>query len=218
MAQPAPRQIVVAAAPGSVDHLLDQLRLPARTTTLVINGGTSDDPDFPVAAVLQSLRVVITEVARHEGPVIISGGTQAGLFSLLGDVVEELRFAGPVIGVVPAAKINRPDGTPLERRHTAVLLVDGETWGDETPTMLELCRALDRRGSVLALIAGGGRQTLVEIDGHRADRRPVIILAGTKRIADDLAQQSPRAADLIFVAVSDPAALGIAAANALGTP
>src|SRR4051794_13788677 len=103
MAQPAPRQIVVAAAPGSVDHLLDQLSLPARTTTLVINGGTSDDPDFPVAAVLQSLRVVITEVARHEGPVIISGGTQAGLFSLLGDVVEELRFAGPVIGVVPAA-------------------------------------------------------------------------------------------------------------------
>jgi len=104
MAQPAPRRIAVAAAPGSVDHLLDQLDLPARTTTLVINGGTSDDPDFPIAEILQALHAVVGELVRHEGPVIISGGTQAGLFSLLGDVVAELRFPGPVIGVVPSGK------------------------------------------------------------------------------------------------------------------
>ena len=194
--------------------MLDQLDLPARTTTLVINGGTSDDPDFPVAAVTQALRVVVGELVRHEGPVIISGGTQAGLFSLLGDVVEELGFAGPVIGVVPSGKINTPDGTPLERHHTFVLLVNGETWGDETPTMLELCRKLGRRGRVVALIAGGGRQTLVEIDGHRADRRPVIILVGTKRIADDLARQSPQPAGLIFVEVADSAAVSAAVAAA----
>ena len=169
MAQPAPRRIAVAAAPGSVDQLLDQLDLPARTTTLVINGGTSDDPDFPVAEVVQALRVVVAELARHAGPVIISGGTQAGLFSLLGDVVEELGFAGPVIGVVPADKINRPNGTPLERHHSHVLLVDGETWGDETPTMLELCRVLGRRGRVVALIAGGGRTDHGR--GRRASRR-----------------------------------------------
>ncbi len=87
---------------------------------------------------------------------IISGGTQAGLFSLLGDVVAELRFAGPVIGVVPAGKINRPNGTPLERHHSHVLLVDGATWGDETPTMLALCRELDRRGPVVASLPVAG--------------------------------------------------------------
>ena len=67
MAQPAPRRIAVAAAPGSVDHLLDQLDLPARTTTLVINGGTSDDPDFPVAAITEALRAVIVELDCGKG-------------------------------------------------------------------------------------------------------------------------------------------------------
>ena len=180
MAQPAPRRIAVAAAPGSVDHLLDQLDLPARTTTLVINGGTSDDPDFPVAEVVQALRVVVGEVVRREGPVIISGGTQAGLFSLLGDVVEELGFAGPVIGVVPSAKIDRPERHAARApSHAMSLLVDGETWGDETPTMLELCRELAGADRWSRWSPEAVAQTLVEIDGHRADHRPVIILTGT---------------------------------------
>ena len=217
MAQSAPRRIAVAAAPGSVDHLLDQLHLPARTTTLVINGGTSDDPDFPIAAITNALRAMIVALGLREGPVIISGGTDAGLFGLLGDVLGDLGFDGPVIGVVPAGKINRPNGTPLEPHHSHALLVDGETWGDETPTMLALCRELDRRGPVVALIAGGGAQTMIEIDGHRVDHRPVIILTGTGRLADDLARQSPRPAGMIFVEVGDLVALGAAASGALAT-
>ena len=218
MAQPAPRRIAVAAAPGSVDHLLDQLDLPARTTTLVINGGTSDDPDFPITTITEALRAVIVELRLREGPVIISGGTDAGLFGLLGDVLGDLGLGGPVIGVVPAGKITRPNGTPLEPHHTHVLLVDGAAWGDETPTMLALCRELDRRGPVVALIAGGGAQTMIEIDGHRVDHRPVIILTGTGRLADHLARQTPPPAGLIFVEVSDLVGLAAAAVGALGTP
>ena len=180
----------------------------------MINGGTSDDPDFPIAEILQALRAVVGELVRHEGPVIISGGTQAGLFSLLGDVVAELRFPGPVIGVVPSGKINRPNGTPLERHHSHVLLVDGETWGDETPTMLALCRELDRRGPVVAVIAGGGAQTMIEIDGHRADHRPVIVLAGTGRLADDLVRR-PALAGVSAVDVADPVDVRLAVSEAL---
>jgi hypothetical protein len=218
MAQPAPRRIAVAAAPGSVDHLLDQLDLPPRTTTLVINGGTSDDRDFPVDSITAALRTVIVELRLHEGPVIISGGTDAGLFGLLGDVVGELGLDGPMIGVVPAGKISRPNGTPLEAHHSHVLMVDGAAWGDETPTMLALCRELARRGPVVALVAGGGAHTLIEIDGHRVDHRPVIILTGTGRLADDLARQIPRPAGLIFVEVSDLVALATTTVDALGPP
>jgi len=215
MARPNPRRIVVAAAPGSVDHLLADLDLPEPATTLVVNGGTSDDPDFPVEAVTVALRAVLAELSRRPGPVIISGGTDAGLFRQLGAVVAEVGFNGPVVGVVPAGKINSPDGTTLERRHTHALLVAGDRWGDETMTMLELCRLLDRRGPAVALVAGGGSRTRVEIDGHRADHRPVLVLAGTGRLADELGA-GPRPAGLTFVDVADPLAVGSAVARALG--
>ena len=190
MARPHPRRIVVAAAPGSVDHQLADLDLPEHATTLVVNGGTSDESDFPTDAVSAALRRVLAELVRRPGPVIISGGTDAGLFRLLGGVVGEVGFGGPVIGVVPAGKINRPNGTPLEGRHTHALLVAGDEWGDETQTMLQLCRLLDQRGPAVALVAGGGTQTRVEIDGHRADHRPVLVLTGTGRLADELAAGS----------------------------
>ena len=202
MTRLSPRRIAVSAAPGSVDHLLSQLDLPAQATTLVVNGGTSDDQDFPEAEISAALRVAVEVLVGRPGPVIVSGGTDAGLFRLLGATVAELGFPGPVIGVVPAGKITRTNGTPLEPHHSHVLMVDADAWGGETSTMLEVCRVLDGRGRALALVAGGGKQTMVEIDGHRTDRRPVIILSGTGRLADDLAE-SGHTAGLSVVDVDD---------------
>jgi hypothetical protein len=178
-----------------------ELDLPTRTTTLVINGETSDDPGFPADEVRLALTAVIGELSRLPGPVIVSGGTDAGVFALLGDVVADLGFPGPVIGVVPAGKIDKPEGTPLEPHHTDIVMVPGDDWGDETPTMLALCRELDRRGPVVALIAGGGEQTLIEIDGHLADRRPLLVLAGTGRAADEMTGRMPVAESVMVTDV-----------------
>ena len=214
MTRISPRRIAVSAAPGSVDHLLGQLDLPTQATTLVVNGGTSDEAEFPEAEVSAALRVAVEVLAARLGPVIVSGGTDAGLFRLLGTTVAELGFPGPVIGVVPAGKITRVNGTPLEPHHSHVLMVDADAWGGETPTMLEVCRALGRRGRVLALVAGGGQQTMVEIDGHRSDGRPVIVLAGTGRLADDLAS-SGHMAGLSVVDVNDVDTVRLTVANFL---
>ncbi len=72
--------------------------------------------------------------------------------------------------------------------------------------MLALCRELDRRGPVVALIAGGGEQTMIEIEGHLADGRAVVALRGTGRAADQMAAQP--AAELLRVAeIDDPRAV-----------
>lgn len=191
MAQSTPRRIEVGTGAAGWAAAIDTLGLPAHTTAVVINGETGDNSGFPAGRVRETLRSVVRELAGCSGPVLVSGGTRAGIFALLGEVVSEFGFAGPVIGVVPAGKINRTDSTPLEPHHTDVLMVDGQAWGDETPTMLALCRELDRRGPVVALVAGGGRQTTVEVEGHRADRRPVVVLRGTGRAADELAARRP---------------------------
>ena len=184
---------------------LAELDLPSRTTTLVVNGETSDDAGFPSAEVRSALAVVISELSGRPGPVIISGGTDAGVFALLGDVVSDLGFAGPVIGVVPAGKIDKPGGTPLEPHHTHIVMVPGADWGEETPSMLDACRQLDRRGPVLVLTAGGGEQTIVEIEGHLADHRSVMVLTGTGRSAEQLADRQPTPDTLMVVDVAQVA-------------
>ena len=194
---------------------LAELDLPTRTTTLVVNGETSDDPGFPSAEVRSALAVVISELSGRPGPVIISGGTDAGVFALLGDVVADLGFTGPVIGVVPAGKIDGPDGAALEPHHTDIVMVPGDEWGDETSTMLALCRKLDRRGPVLALIAGGGEQTMIEVEGHLADHRSVVVLRGSGRAADQLSAR-PAGVGLTVAGVEDHRAVRDAVSRLLG--
>ena len=119
MTEPGLHRIDVAPYPDAVEAAVKQLPLADRTSTLVVNGGTVDEPGWPTADVKAALRAAVVELTTLPGPVIVSGGTHAGLFALLGEVVAESGFAGPVIGVA-----GQPDGstesiTPSWSRTTA---------------------------------------------------------------------------------------------------
>ena len=124
-------------------------------------------------------------------------------------MVAETAFNGPVVGVAPAGRIDGRNHTPLEPHHSHALVVDAESWGDEIPVLMTLVRLLRRRGPVVVLIAGGGKQTLAEVKGHLTAETPVIALRGTGRSTDDLAQ-APDRDRLIVVDVTDPHAVAAA--------
>jgi SLOG in TRPM, prokaryote len=218
MTEPAPLRIDVAPYPDAVEAAIAQLPLADRIRTLVVNGGTASEPSWPTTDVKAALRAAVVELATLPGPVIISGGTQAGLFALLGQVVAETAFNGPVIGVAPAGRIDGGNQTPLEPHHTHALVVDAPTWGDEIPVLMALVQLLGRRGPVVALIAGGGKQTLAEVKGHLAAKTPVIALRGTGRATDDLAQAPDHNNGLIVVAVSDADGVAAVVRQALKGP
>jgi hypothetical protein len=153
--------------------------------------------------VTAALRAAVVELADLPGPVIVSGGTQAGLFALLGEVIADTGFDGPVIAVAPAGRIDGGHHTPLEPHHSHALLVDAPSWGDETHVLLRLIRLLSRRGPVVALIAGGGKQTLTEVRGHLAAGIPVIALQGTGRTTDDLARSPSNGLIIVDVTETD---------------
>jgi hypothetical protein len=187
MAQRAQLVIEISGTPASVQAALPQLVLAGPTSTLVINGETSGDPNWDEDQVRLALLAAIEVLAALPGPVIVSGGTDAGIFRLLGEVIEGTGFPGPVIGVAPRGKIYREHGTPLEPHHSHVLLVDGDAWGDEIPTMITLSRMLAARGPVVALIGGGGDHTRAEVAAHQQAGTPVILLRGTGRMTNQLA-------------------------------
>jgi hypothetical protein len=192
-----------------------QLPLADRASTLVVNGGTAYGSDWPSASIKAALRAAVIELITQPGPVIVSGGTQAGIFSLLGEVIAETTFPGPVIGVAPAGQIDGRSHTRLERHHSHILVVDVAAWGDETPTLIALVRRLHERGPVVALIAGGGKQTIAEVEGHLAGKTPVIALRGTRRSTDELIQAADYRDRLIIVDVTDPDAVAQAVREAL---
>jgi SLOG in TRPM, prokaryote/Protein of unknown function (DUF4231) len=67
------------------------------------------------------------------------------------------------------------------------VLVDGQEWGDETSTMMRLAGALAADVPSLAVLAGGGAIAKRELLGHLRAGRQVVVLAGTGRLADEVA-------------------------------
>ncbi len=198
---------MVIEVPPSIDpdELLDRLQLSAIRTTIVVNGGTSEYPDDQAREIANALRAAVAELANWPAPAILTGGTDAGIFHLLGQVVGDLAFAGPVVGIVPAGKVDvdqrdDPDGETVESHHTHVVVVQGGEWGDETPVMLALCDALRRRGPVAVVVAGGGDNARREVDGHEAAGRRLLVLVGTGRLSDELAAEDPSGREVIEVA------------------
>ena len=168
--------IVAEVRPDVPGHeLLVGLELPAPRATVVLNGGTAE-VDRRLAPVLEAL----AEVAMRERLTVVTGGTDAGIFSLFGAAMTEP--SAPLVGVAPSDR----DGVPLEPHHTHVVLVQGDYWGVETPVLLTLADALTRLAPSVAVICGGGPVTRTEVAGHVRAARPVIAVAGSGGVADEL--------------------------------
>ncbi|MDQ3898134.1 MAG: hypothetical protein M3326_12990 [Actinomycetota bacterium] len=184
---------VEAPADARGEDVLDALDLPAPWGAVVLNGTTGElDPDLAVR-----LAPVLGALAARR-PTILTGGTDAGIFSILGRAA-----AGdaPLVGVAPRHLVTWPGGpagsgrVPLEPHHSHFVLVDGDEWGDETPALLEIAAALCRRAPCVVLICGGGPVTAAEALDHVRAGRPVVVVEGSGRFADVLAGAVRRRTD-----------------------
>ena len=157
-------------------------------------GGTTQPLDADTAVgIVEFLEVAVDVAARHDA-VIVTGATDAGVFHLLGRVLAHASSRpAAVIGVAPADLVAGPgdvdtDGrVPLESHHTAFLLVPGGTWGCETPALSRLVDLVAGDRPAVALLVGGGQGARAELDEHRRRGRPIVVLAGSGRLADELA-------------------------------
>ncbi len=169
------------------------LGLPPARGVVVVNGGTAALGDDVAERVRVLMADGLARVAAEEALTIISGGTDAGVFSLLGSGLGDQSVVS-CIGVAPAARVTwpgradaAPDAVPLEPHHSHFVLVDGDEWGDELGTMLRLTAAVAGSGLSLAILAGGGEVAKQELIAHVRAGREIVVLAGSGRLADDVA-------------------------------
>jgi hypothetical protein len=193
---------VAATRTTSGDDLVAALDLPPARGVVALNGGTEEVEGQLRERLSRALGGALAGVARADALILVTGGTNAGAFALLGEGLADkpppasvgVAVADLVVpraaGAVSAGSDD--DRVPLEPHHTHFVLAEGQEWGDETSALLALLGALDRDTPSVAVIAGGGEVTRREALGHAQAGRPLIVLAGSGRFADELCAWAER--------------------------
>ena len=174
--------------------------------------GTTTPIDAALAEKLLPVLKVAVEVAAEQDAAIVTGGTDAGVLHLLGLALSSApRRPRVVVGVAPDALLapTGPDAsavvTPeaaagaesapssedeparVDPQLTALVRVPGAAWGDETSALSEIVARIAGEQPAVALLAGGGDGSRAEVVEHLSRGRAVVVLAGSGRLADELA-------------------------------
>jgi hypothetical protein len=153
-------------------------------------------------------RSVITElIYRHLIPAIdrwkvtvVDGGTDSGIMRLIGHARASLGGSFQLIGVAAAGTVRlpgfeqpRPDAADVEPHHSHLVLVPGARWGDETPWLSAATQAISSAQPSVTLVVNGGTITVNDAVTSLRAQRPVVVLKGSGRAADEIAMADQRA-------------------------
>jgi SLOG in TRPM, prokaryote len=191
----------------------------APSPVLVLVGGAADMSETDALLVEQALSGAIVPVVERVGATVVDGATRVGVMQLVGRARAELSGGFPLVGVVVAGLVAE---TELDEHHTHFVLVPGDDWGDESELLSAFATVVANGARGVTVLANGGAITWRDVASSVAEARPVVVLAGSGRTADELAEaETPRARNLhdsrlvTVVAVTDADAVATAVADAL---
>jgi hypothetical protein len=171
--------------------LAEMLQLPSSSGLLILSGGASHmdkETFYRLAEVFAAVGTVLVEA----NATVIDGGTEAGAAALMGKALGQAKRTAPYIGVLPAYAEVEPGGRIrgegiLEPHHSHFVLVESSAWGEEVKIMYGLAACLADQCPSLALLVNGGNVSLQEVEWNVRQGREIIVLAGSGRLADEIA-------------------------------
>jgi hypothetical protein len=166
--------------------------------TIYITGGASAMSPEDIAATRNIIERGLVRFAEDRQAVVIDGGTDAGLGTLLGDARRKLRGRFPLIGIAPLEKVHFPgyenpeESYPLNPGHSHFVLTGGDDFGDESAMITHMTSALsgDGRMPALGVLINGGKISRSEVHARTTSKEhsfPLVVIEGTGRFADILA-------------------------------
>jgi hypothetical protein len=164
---------------------------------LVCVGGAAGMTQDVETATTALLRAHLVPALDEWGAVVVDGGTNAGLMRALGRARSDARARFPLVGVAAEGTVTH-GGLPraraehsaeLDPHHTHAVLVPGEAWGDESPWVSRVAAAIAGPAPSATLLVNGGRVSLADVRQSIAAGRPVVVLAGSGGVADEIAAE-----------------------------
>ena len=210
--------------PGELPAALRALNVGVHRPVLVFVGGAGGMTPDHLAVTAKALERVIPVLEEWQ-TAIVDGGTDSGIMKVTGRLRQAAGGHFPLVGVAAEGTVILPgrparsDAAALEPRHTLVILVPGQAWGDESPWLSCVATAIADGQPSLTLVINGGQITYDDIDHSLQANRPVVVLDGTGRTADAIAAAArgdtadPKAARVAaspgtqIVSCNDPQAL-----------
>ena len=187
-------QIMTVNHVDDLPRILSAFSLEADRPTLVLVGGASKLSAEDFRKVESLFLNVLAPLAQELGLAVVDGGTDAGIMRLIGKARVALGATFPLIGVAPVGLVDLPnypapcdDSAPLEENHTHCLLIPGNKWGDESPWIAWVASTLAADAPSTAILINGGEVTWKDAQSNVAVERTVVVVDGSGRTADILA-------------------------------
>ncbi|MBN3908475.1 MAG: hypothetical protein HWQ35_18610 [Nostoc sp. NMS1] len=173
---------------------LKQIGLGGSHSILVVVGGASNISAADFLRIKRLFTEVLAPIVESLGAYVVDGGTDAGVMQLMGEARTQIGAKFALIGVTPENKVALPnqqepaaDLTPLEPNHTHFVLVPGDNWGDESPWISRVATVLANNSPSLTVLLNGGEITFEDAFSSVNTGRLVVVIAGSGRTADILA-------------------------------
>ena len=197
--------VALCALPNDIEELeqtVNQMGLVDRPVIVLIGGHI-----LPEHANLTYQAVeVIAKVAEVLDAAIICGGTDVGIMAAIGKTRGRNGYQFPLIGIAPEGIVTWPEGprnggsvTPgnereqLEPHHSHFILVPGIEFGDETKWIVRAATMIATgKNKSVTVLANGGKVSQMDVEEGLRVNRPLIVLSGTGRLADEIANHNVR--------------------------
>jgi hypothetical protein len=184
------------ARPHLAEALLE-LGLEGHRPVIVLIGGYIPDANLEVTK--QAIETIAAYTEENK-VLMICGATIVGIMGLIGQTRLAHGYQFPLLGIT----LNNLASWPKDSRSSLCLwwkkerwslscgyshfiLIPGERFGDDSPWIVDAASWLSRDNRSVTILANGGGVARKDINLSLTNNRPVVVLAGTGRLADELA-------------------------------
>ena len=171
---------------SDIREALNHLGIPHPKPVIVLVGGASGIgwlDKFPMRRAIG----IITKLAEETQSVVLDGGTQAGIMKEFGKKRNKRQYSFPLVGVVFDSLIIKEDPkTILDPNHTNFFLIPGDDWGDESAWISKIATSIAGNNKSITILVNGGNISRTDVEYSLLENRPVFIMRGTGRLADEI--------------------------------
>ncbi len=188
---------------ADADEVRARLRLPIYDCAILMHVGAGSSTAEIIKKLEPTFREQLAPLAEKYNIAVIDGATNSGFVGMMGAARAAIGGKFPLIGIMPLhyAKLPNLSGEALdsherheiEQNHTDLILVKGDHYGVESDLMVRFGKLIGKR--VVAVLINGGEIVRKEARLNAIAKNPLLVLQGSGRVADELAEAFKRGTD-----------------------
>ncbi len=195
-------QLIKVSADTTPEQAAFKLPLTTPRSVIMVSGDTQGLAESAQQRLIQLFSRGLAKTAINLNAVIMDNGKTSDLAALIGQSVADRGHKSPLIGVAASIKVNYPgqeniqeETIALEPNHTHFVLLDNAK--QEMKFRYRLGKAIAHQKAAMMILVSGEEDSRSEVLQAVRLGWPIIIITGTGKLADEIAELSQNTPDFI---------------------